>query len=52
MIQEFFKTALSSDSVAERVFDAISGGLPVGFVGGRADIMDLAGRAGGSHGRT
>lgn len=25
---------------------AISGGLPFGFVGGRADIMDLAGRAG------
>ena len=25
---------------------AVSGGLPFGFVGGRADIMDLAGRAG------
>jgi glutamate-1-semialdehyde 2,1-aminomutase len=25
---------------------AISGGLPFGFIGGRADIMDLAGRAG------
>ncbi|MFK7733409.1 MAG: aspartate aminotransferase family protein [Pseudomonadales bacterium] len=25
---------------------AISGGLPFGFVGGRSDIMDLAGRAG------
>lgn len=30
---------------------AISGGLPFGFVGGRADIMDLAGRAGMESGR-
>jgi glutamate-1-semialdehyde 2,1-aminomutase len=30
---------------------AISGGLPFGFVGGRADIMDLAGKKGMQNGR-